>query len=123
MENDMRRYALAAFLFLGDAAVVTALTVLLVVLTSASRDCRASDDFRAGTAACAGSFCRPSPSRRDAVIMMKPAEYRNRGDRAGELESEVSSGDRNPLSDPLVGPCSVEVAQCVFGEDTLKVLL
>ena len=62
---------------------------------------------------CAGSFCRPPRSRRGAVVMMKAAEHRNRGDGAGELGSEVFSGDGNPLADALVGPCRVEVGrQC-----------
>jgi hypothetical protein len=58
-----------------------------------------------------------------ALVMTKPAEQRNRGDRAGELGSEVFSGDQDLLADPLVRPCRVEVAQCVFSEDMPKVQL
>src|SRR5580658_1062198 len=72
---------------------------------------------------CRGSFRRPPSSCRHAIVMMKPAEHGDRGDRAGELRTDAFIGDGNPLADPLVGSRRVEVPQCVFNEDLLKVWL
>jgi hypothetical protein len=47
----MRRYALPLLLFLGHAAIVTALTAVLVVLTSASRKPHPGEHFRVGPVA------------------------------------------------------------------------
>ena len=54
---------------------------------------------------------------------MKPTEHGQRGDRPDGAASEAFTRDRNPLTDPLVGPSHVEVAQRVVGKDALQVRL
>jgi hypothetical protein len=73
--------------------------------------------------ACHGSFRHPPPSCRHAIVVVQPAEHGNRRDRCGEAGSDVFARDRNPLTDPLVRPSRVEVAQGVFGEDMLQMCL
>ena len=54
---------------------------------------------------------------------MQPAEDGDRSDRAGEPGSDAFNRDRDLLTDPLVRPSHVEVAQGVFSEDMLQMCL
>ena len=71
--------------------------------------------------ACHGSLRRLSSLCRRAIVAVQPAEEGDRRDRAGEPGSRALARDRNLLTDPLVRPSRVEVAQCVFSEDMLQV--
>ena len=55
--------------------------------------------------------------------MVEPAEHGERRDWTSEPGRDAFTRNRNPLTDPLVGPGRVEVAQRVFGEDVVQVPL
>ncbi len=72
---------------------------------------------------CHGSFRRLSSLCCRAIVAVQPAEEGDRRNRAGEPGSDALARDRNLLTDPLVRPSRVEVAQGVFGEDMLQMCL
>jgi hypothetical protein len=81
----------------------------LVVSFSFSLACLSEDRRRRATQGCAGSFARPRPSRRGAVLMMEASEHGNCRDRPSERISDTFRGYRSPLADPvdrMTGPAS-----------------
>src|ERR1019366_9387467 len=81
------------------------------------RDCILVTDVRGATKPCPGSLARPPSSCRGAVVVVQSAEHGDRDNRSGERTWRAFTGNRNPLTDPLVRSSHVEVAQGVFSKD------
>src|SRR5260370_31651609 len=72
---------------------------------------------------CRGSSGHPRPSRRPAIVMMQAAEHWDRGDVASTRPRNATCGDRDPLTDPLMRPGDVEVAESVLLQHAQQVAL
>ena len=97
----------------------------LIARSSAPRD--DIPDLRAGTCdiggitrlpACAGYFVDPPASRRGAVIVMQPPEYRDGRDLAGIVACLPGCCHGDALTDALMWAGGIEVGLDVLSEDT-----
>src|SRR5258707_4917535 len=66
--------------------------------------------------ACGGSFGQPRTSHRRAIVMMQAAEHGDRDNSGRTRERNAVTGNRDPLAEPLVRPCLVEVAEGILSQ-------